>query len=559
MTSPFAERRASSSPRTKGLTRLAAAISNLFANHAVSLSATGFTRLVNANRWISAIFSATPFRNTDYILRALGGPDNEIKGNALSTFAVLYSQESLLDLPIDVLFAAKPVAAISLALCLIGSRQVISPVAHKKREALLAWLPDRLDQLATLDGLPLAMLNSAAMNCSYADLPQKHDIKRALNALIRRDLLARDNIDLPAPVVGRQRPTMLVVLDWWNPRHAMYRCYAPMIEACKSHFRLVALITTPATVTADALALFEDTIEFDDLCQVWLTELQRVMPLIAEHAPDVVYFPSVGMSLGTLYFSNIRMAPLQVAGLGHPATTGATCIDYVISAPEFHGADSTMFEPVRMMPRNSVTFLLPPATVRPKRRRVIGTRNVRIAITASSMKLNPRFLTTLTEIANRATHKLSYVFFIGSSPGLTYMNAQRMIRDVIPDCVTYPEQPYPDYLAKLAECDMFLSPFPFGNTNGLIDCFLLGIPGVCLHGDQPHSAIDRGLFAMMELPGDLVATSREEYVAAAAALADDPERRTSLRTRLLETNAAKQISAGRPEGFVETLVSLMAA
>lgn len=542
----------------EGLTRLAAAISTLFANRAVSLSPQGFTRLVSANRWISAIFSATAFRNTDHLLLALAGKDKQISGDNLSKLAVLYSQESQLDLPIDLLFAARPLAAISLALCLIGSRQMISPVAHQKREAVLAWLPAKLDQLSSLDGLPLPMLNSAAMNCSYADLPQKHDIKRALNALVRRDLLSRGPIDLSAPASGKPRPTMLVVLDWWHPGHAMYRCYAPLIHACKSRFRLVALVTSPPATTTEALSLFDEKIEFDDHCQVWLAELRRVMPLIAEHAPDVVYFPSVGMSLATLYFSNIRMAPLQIAGMGHPATTGATCIDYVVSSPEVHGDDSTMFEPVCMMPRNCLGFLLPPGTTRPKRRRAVGTRNVRIAITASTMKLNPTLLTTLMEIATQATHKLSYVFFIGTCPGLTYLNAQRSIREVIPDCVTYPEQPYADYLAKLVDCDMFLSPFPFGNTNGIVDCFLLGIPGICLHGDQPHAAIDRGLFEMMELPGDLVAMSREGYVAAAVALADDPARRIGLRTQLLETDVEKRISAGRPEGLVETVVSLMA-
>ena len=35
----------------------------------------------------------------------------------------------------------------------------------------------------------------------------------------------------------------------------------------------------------------------------------------------VLYMPSVGMNPITVYISNIRLAPIQVIALGHPATT----------------------------------------------------------------------------------------------------------------------------------------------------------------------------------------------------------------------------------------------
>ena len=36
--------------------------------------------------------------------------------------------------------------------------------------------------------------------------------------------------------------------------------------------------------------------------------------------------------------------------------------------------------------------------------------------------------------------------------------------------------PYEDYLAR-ARCDLFLDPFPYGNTNGIVDTVSQGLPG----------------------------------------------------------------------------------
>ena len=36
----------------------------------------------------------------------------------------------------------------------------------------------------------------------------------------------------------------------------------------------------------------------------------------------------------------------------------------------------------------------------------------------------------------------------------------------------------------LNDMDMFLSPFPFGNTNGIVDAFTAGLPGVCKTGRE---------------------------------------------------------------------------
>ena len=49
--------------------------------------------------------------------------------------------------------------------------------------------------------------------------------------------------------------------------------------------------------------------------QSWLAQ-------VARDQPDVIFFPEVGMDTATCALAALRLAPLQIAGWGHPVTTG---------------------------------------------------------------------------------------------------------------------------------------------------------------------------------------------------------------------------------------------
>ncbi|MCT6995114.1 cobalt ABC transporter permease, partial [Salmonella enterica subsp. enterica serovar Javiana] len=74
--------------------------------------------------------------------------------------------------------------------------------------------------------------------------------------------------------------------------------------------------------------------------------------------------------------------------------------------------------------------------------------------------------------------------------------------------------PVQDYQVALNSCELFANPFPFGNTNGLVDTVRQGLPGVCLTGPEVHSHIDEGLFRRLGLPDELIASDRERYIRA---------------------------------------------
>ena len=49
-------------------------------------------------------------------------------------------------------------------------------------------------------------------------------------------------------------------------------------------------------------------------------------------------------------------------------------------------------------------------------------------------------------------------------------------------------------MEKMNQCDMFITPFPYGNMNGISDAVTCGLVGVCKSGAHVHEHIDVGLF-----------------------------------------------------------------
>ena len=83
---------------------------------------------------------------------------------------------------------------------------------------------------------------------------------------------------------------------------------------------------------------------------------------------------------------------------------------------------------------------------------------------------------------------------------------------------------------------MMVNPFPFGNTNGIIDMVTLGLVGVCKTGAEVHEHIDEGLFKRLGLPEWLIANTVDEYVERAIRLAENHQERLELRRHIIENN-----------------------
>ena len=125
---------------------------------------------------------------------------------------------------------------------------------------------------------------------------------------------------------------------------------------------------------------------------------------------------------------------------------------------------------------------------------------------------------------------------------MTHPYVERFIKSYLGnDATAYPHAPYDQYLRILHNCDMMVNPFPFGNTNGIIDMVTLGLVGVCKTGAEVHEHIDEGLFKRLGLPEWLIANTVDEYVERAIRLAENHQERLELRRHIIENNGLQNL------------------
>ena len=142
---------------------------------------------------------------------------------------------------------------------------------------------------------------------------------------------------------------------------------------------------------------------------------------------------------------------------------------------------------------------------------------------------------------------MHFHFALGQSHGLTHPYVERFIKSYLgEDATAHPHLPYAEYLSVLNDCDMMVNPFPFGNTNGIIDMVTLGLVGVCKTGAEVHEHIDEGLFKRLGLPEWLIANTADEYVECAIRLAENHDERLALRRHIIKNNGLQKLFTGDP-------------
>jgi hypothetical protein len=503
-------------------TRFAAVYGRLLTEPSLEFTATVFERLLTHYRWIDLIYSLSGFRNSDNFLSLIA----KDAGNNQLTFAgpnflrllAMLTMNSFINVNFDQFWRANPVASAISFFNYISSRYVFSRRAFEFRERLLEWFPARLPEVK-LGGMALSRLPEVYMHCSYATTAKKHAIKRPLMEQMRRACLAAGAVESPIPIPPKsdERAAVVVVGERFTPGHAIFRTHSRAVHSLRERFRLVGVLqpNPVGTPVADA---------FDECIAIPRGDFFAVVKNLAEEItkrqPALIFFPSIGMVPLVIALASLRLAPIQCASYGHMATTMSPVMDYMIFPEDFIGAPHCFSEKLLGLPKEAMPFT-PRSQVNVTKQPRDGT--VRVAIPASTMKLNPLLFDAIARIGAGAKANLAFHFFPLAATGLPYFELSRVLRMRLPRAKAFPEAPHDTYMNRMAGCDLFLCPFPYGNTNSIVDSFQVGLPGVCLDGEEAHAHTDCALFARIGLPPELSAKSVDDYVTAAIKMIDDQE------------------------------------
>ena len=544
-------------------TRVAVAISELFSDPQLDISEGGAQRFFTLQRWINMIYASSPFVNADHVLQTYNrNPDKTNLSDfhldnaraSLIKFYILYLPESNINVNLDALWNLDPELCASLCFALQSPRFIGTDQAFSKRGTLLQWFPEKLATIENLNNVPSAISHDVYMHCSYDIAENKHWVKKALNQVIRRHLLQGGWTDRDVTKLGEHngKPVMVVLLEHFHSSHSIYRTHSTSMIAARERFHLIGVGNE--AVDAAGQAVFDEfhLLKGDNI----FSKLNELKEICEKNGAAVLYMPSIGMDLTTIFASNTRLAPVQVIALGHPATTHSDFIEYVIVEDDYVGSEKCFSEQLLRLPKDALPYV--PSALAPQHVEYRLRENpevVNIGIASTTMKLNPYFLAALKAIRDRANVKVHFHFALGQSSGVTHPYVERFIKSYLGnDATAHPHAPYDQYLRILHNCDMMVNPFPFGNTNGIIDMVTLGLVGICKTGAEVHEHIDEGLFKRLGLPEWLIANTVDEYVERAIRLAENHQERLELRRHIIENNGLQTLFTGDPSPMGKVLL-----
>ena len=239
---------------------------------------------------------------------------------------------------------------------------------------------------------------------------------------------------------------------------------------------------------------------------------------------QLAFFPDIGMNMESVYLSNLRIAPVQVCGYGHPVSTRSPEIDYWL------GGLDTEDQQAANENYSERLVLIPGAGVMPNRPRYERRWNhqpssvVRINCSWSGQKINYFNLSLLRRIADAARNKVHFRFFPAAS---AMSGAYIALRQEIAEVLGSPDRfqvlgslDYPAYMSVMEDAEFTLDPYPFGGYATATDALFIGKPIVTLEGNKFYNRSTASLLRKLELT-ELIAESADDYVTTAVRLVDD--------------------------------------
>lgn len=272
-------------------------------------------------------------------------------------------------------------------------------------------------------------------------------------------------------------------------------------------------------------------------------ELEKAAEVIGREDFDVLYYWEVGSDAANYFLPFFRLAPLQCASWGTPATSGIPAMEFYLSSDLVEPKEAEEHYSEELLRANTLpAWRLPAklpegarrrsefgfsshdhvyvcphrlATIHPDFDRVLGSLLARdrqgvLALTEdeggyAALRLRSRFHRTLPAVADRI------VFF------------PRLVRG--------------DHLALVAAADVLLDPIYCGDVNATYDALSLGKPMVTMPTGSQRGRHTLGCYRKMNVD-DCIAADAPAYVERALALGTDADLRRHVADRIRESSPA---------------------
>ena len=243
-----------------------------------------------------------------------------------------------------------------------------------------------------------------------------------------------------------------------------------------------------------------------------------------------------------------RPAPVQLSGIGYFATTGLSAVDYFLTdeTTALPGEEAFFTEQLLRLPHSHLCYTPLDAPLRPVTPPPFQQAGY---VTFGSLnqfdKVTEEVLSAWGEILRRLP--TARLFLKGSVfDDVTQRNRidQRLIDSGLPLDRVDREGYTADYYAAYDRIDIALDSYPYPGGGTTCDALYRGVPVVTRYGRHHHQRFGLSLLKNIGLEA-LAASSLEEYIVRAVALAEDAELLAGLRPKLRGLMRASTVMDGR--------------
>ena len=396
---------------------------------------------------------------------------------------------------------------------------------------------------------PNRHVSSLYFTCTYMNPIGDKRVKGIINKSLKNHLTVN--------IVNEPNPNKIaIVTSKWHQNHAVRKSAGPLVEQLRGHYDLTLIHLgwkLPDNLCTEGFnkvirAAFPQETNNSDL---------RLPDELLKNDFGLIYFPDIGMTDEDVWMSNIRMAPIQVVGYGHPATTGDNNeIDYFLGGDIEKDVADCYSEKMVLIPGLAQHPAWPTYE---RKYNWVDEDIVKINCVFGPDKWNYTYLKILQRISQLA--KTPHVYRGLPSPGINryagFVPFRKDVQAIVPNMIIIGDKEYADYMEYAEQGDFALNSFPFGCYNVLVESLYLGLPYVSLEGDRFYNRAGSYLLHQVGM-GDLSSTDINTFINNVVHMIDDKEFRMSKREHVANLNLKEVLFCNPGDNFRKAIDYIIA-
>ena len=354
-----------------------------------------------------------------------------------------------------------------------------------------------------------------------------------------------------ARAAAERRPLRRINIGYVSPdfkRHSVADFFMPLLQSHdRSRFKVFCYSSAPFPDLVTR-SIAQTTEEWRDISRVgdeWVADRIRADRI------DILVDLAGHTAGGRLLLFARKPGPVQVTWLGYPDTSGLGAIDYRITdaiADPVGPADERHSEKLVRLPGGFLCYAPHPEAPEPGEPPMARSGAVTFGSFGNLAKLTP----PMVQLWSRLLAQVPGSRLALKSFGLASHSVQTRLREefaahgIAPERLVLagPREGFASHLEHYGAVDIALDVFPYNGAATTCEALWMGVPVITLCGQAHVSRVGASVLACAGLP-ELVASSAEDYLDKAVALARDGGRLATLRRSMRERLRASPLLDGR--------------